>query len=95
MAPPLTEYALNDGIHVGYQVWASGPEDAPAVLEFSSGLMISIDETADEPNWLRHTERMAEFSRLIRFDCGGLGLSDPLPTGADPSIEGWDATPSP
>jgi class 3 adenylate cyclase len=89
MASPLTEYALNDGIHVGYQVWASGPDDAPAVLEFSSGLMISIDETADEPNWLRHTERVAEFSRLIRFDCGGLGLSDPLPAGTDPSIEGW------
>jgi len=89
MASPLTEYALNDGIHVGYQVWASGPEDAPAVLEFSTGLMISIDETADEPNWLRHTERLAEFSRLIRFDCAGLGLSDPLPAGTDPSIEGW------
>jgi len=89
MASPRTEYALNDGIHVGYQVWASGPEDAPAVLEFSTGLMISIDETADEPNWLRHTERLAEFSRLIRFDCAGLGLSDPLPAGTDPSIEGW------
>ena len=59
------------------------------MLEFGSGLMISIDETADEPNWLRYTERVAEFSRLIRFDCGGLGLSDPLPTGMDPSIEGW------
>jgi len=89
MASPRTEYALNDGIHVGYQVWASGPEDAPAVLEFGTGLMISIDETADEPNWLRHTERLAEFSRLIRFDCAGLGLSDPLPAGTDPSIEGW------
>ena len=32
---------------------------------------------------------MAEFSRLIRFDCGGLGLSDPLPAGTNPSIEGW------
>ena len=59
------------------------------VLEFNSGLMISIDETVDEPNWLRYTERVAGFSRLIRFDAGGLGLSDPLPTGIDPSIEGW------
>ena len=58
------------------------------MLEFNSGLMISIDETVDEPNWLRYTERVAEFSRLIRFDAGGLGLSDPLPTGTDPSIEG-------
>ena len=51
------------------------------MLEFNSGLMISIDETVDEPNWLRYTERVADFSRLIRFDAGGLGLSDPLPTG--------------
>ena len=41
------------------------------MLEFNSGLMISIDETVDEPNWLRYTERVAEFSRLIRFDAGG------------------------
>ena len=43
--------------------------------------MISIDETVDEPNWLGYTERVAAFSRLIRFDAGGLGLSDPLPAG--------------
>ena len=59
------------------------------MLEFNSGLMISIDETVDEPNWLRYTERLADFSRLLRFDAGGLGLSDPLPTGTGPSIEGW------
>ena len=95
----MTQYALRDGIHVGYQVWGPGPEAAGDsrvdVLEFNSGLMISIDETIDEPNWLRYTERVAEFSRLLRFDAGGLGLSDPLPTGTDPSIEGWGATPSP
>lgn len=90
MEAPLTEYAVRDGVHIGYQVW--GLEAAPDtvdVLEFNNGLMISIDETVDEPNWLRYTERVAEFSRLIRFDCGGLGLSDPLPPGVDPSIEGW------
>jgi class 3 adenylate cyclase len=90
MEAPLTQYAVRDGVHVGYQVWghASG-DDAVDVLEFNSGLMISIDETVDEPNWLRYTEGVAAFSRLLRFDAGGLGLSDPLPTGTDPSIEGW------
>lgn len=90
MDAPPTEYAVRDGVHIGYQVW--GQERLPDtvdVLEFNSGLMISIDETVDEPNWLRYTERIAEFSRLIRFDCGGLGLSDPLPPGVTPSIEGW------
>ena len=93
MEAPLTQYALRDGIHIGYQVWGLAGEaagdDRVDVLEFNSGLMISIDETVDEPNWLRYTERVAAFSRLIRFDAGGLGLSDPLPTGTEPSIEGW------
>ena len=93
MDAPLTQYALRDGVHVGYQVWDRGAGEGATppvdVLEFNSGLMISVDETVDEPNWLRYTERVAEFSRLLRFDAGGLGLSDPLPTGRDPSIEGW------
>jgi class 3 adenylate cyclase len=101
MEAPETRYALRDGVHIGYQVWdggVSGLSGGPAlpdgpgvpdVLEIGSGLMISIDETVDEPNWLRYTQRVAEFSRLIRFDAGGIGLSDPLPHGTDPSIEGW------
>jgi class 3 adenylate cyclase len=86
MDAPLTQYAVRDGTHIGYQVWGSGPVD---VLEFNSGLMISIDETIDEPSWLRYTERLAGFCRLVRFDAAGLGLSDPLAPGTVPSIEGW------
>jgi class 3 adenylate cyclase len=88
MEAPETRYALRDGHHIGYQVWGDGPRD---VLEFNNGLMISIDETSDEPNWLRYEEGLASFSRLIRFDALGLGLSDPLPTGVAPSIESWVA----
>ena len=49
------------------------PPDSIDILEFNSGLMISIDETVDEPSWLRYIERIADFSRLIRFDAAGLG----------------------
>jgi class 3 adenylate cyclase len=86
---PLTQYALRDGMNVGYQVWGGGSPDSIDILEFNTGLMISIDETVDEPSWLRYIDRIADFSRLIRFDAAGLGLSDPLPTRIDPSIEGW------
>jgi class 3 adenylate cyclase len=86
MDAPVTHYALRDGMHIGYQVWGDGPID---VLEFNNGLMISIDETSDEPNWLRYEESLASFCRLIRFDAAGLGLSDPFPSGISPSIEGW------
>ena len=89
-APPTTSYAVRDGVHVGYQVWGPGASAGAAavdVLEFNSGLMIGIDETVDEPNWLRYTQRVADFCRLLRFDVGGLGLSDPLPSGVEPSVE--------
>ena len=74
MEAPLTQYALRDGVHVGYQVWGQDPagtdNDTVDVLEFNSGLMISIDETVDEPNWLRYTERVAAFSRLLQKATG-------------------------
>jgi class 3 adenylate cyclase len=89
MDAPSTRYAVREGVHIGCQVWGPGGTEPVDVLEISSGLMISVDETVDEPNWLRYTERVAGFSRLIRFDAGGLGLSDPLPTGTAPSVEGW------
>jgi class 3 adenylate cyclase len=88
MEVPETRYALREGQHIGYQVWGEGTLD---ILEFNNGLMISIDETSDEPSWLRYEESLASFSRLIRFDALGLGLSDPLATGAAPSIEAWAA----
>jgi class 3 adenylate cyclase/pimeloyl-ACP methyl ester carboxylesterase len=88
MEAPETRYALRDGHHIGYQVWGDGPLD---VLEFNNGLMISIDETFDEPSWLRYEQSLASFCRLIRFDALGLGLSDPMPPGVEPSIEAWAA----
>jgi hypothetical protein len=88
MEAPQTRYARRDDHHISYQVWGSGPID---VLEFNNGLMISIDETFEEPSWLRYEESLASFCRLIRFDALGLGLSDPLPTGMAPSIEAWAA----
>jgi class 3 adenylate cyclase len=89
-AAPLTQYAVRGDAHIGYQAWSAvaGPDTAD-VLEFGNGLMISIDETVDEPNWLRYTQRLAGFCRLIRFDAGGLGLSDPFAAGVLPSVEGW------
>jgi pimeloyl-ACP methyl ester carboxylesterase len=86
MEAPETRYAHHIGHHIGYQVWGSGPID---VLEFNNGLMISIDETLEEPSWLRYEQSLASSCRLIRFDALGLGLSDPLPTGVAPSIEAW------
>ena len=44
------------------------------MLEFDNGFLISIDETFDEPKWLRSTNRIAAHLRFIRFDTGGLAV---------------------
>jgi class 3 adenylate cyclase len=84
MKVPETQYAKVGDLHLGYQIWGDGPLD---VLEMHNGTLISIDETADEPSWLRYEQRLASFCRLIRFDYRGLGLSDPLPAGTTPTLE--------
>jgi class 3 adenylate cyclase len=61
-----------------------GPVD---LLAFSNGNNVWIDRDR-EPHWSRFDSRLAAFSRLIRFDPIGIGLSDPL--GSDGSqLDGW------
>jgi class 3 adenylate cyclase len=78
-------YAKSEDRHVGYQVLGDGPID---LLAFNSGCNIWIDRD-DEPHWSRFDRRLASFSRLIRFDPSGVGLSDPLVGGSGPTIECW------
>ncbi len=82
-----TWYATTpDGTHIGYQVVGDGPFD---LLELPYGTTFSIDAIEDEPHWSRFEERLASFSRLIRFDFRGVGLSDPFPAASPPSLEDW------
>lgn len=78
-------YAKRGDMHVGYQVLGDGPID---LLALTNGTTISIDRD-DEPHWSRFDRGLASFSRLIRFDPSGVGLSDPLDGGSGPTIEGW------
>jgi class 3 adenylate cyclase/pimeloyl-ACP methyl ester carboxylesterase len=77
------QYAKSGDRHVAYQVLGDGPVD---LLAFNNGCTIWIDRD-DEPHWTRFDRRLASFSRLIRFDPGGLGLSDPLGSDSGPTIE--------
>jgi class 3 adenylate cyclase len=84
---PDTMYARTpDGAHIAYQVLGEGPID---LLEPSGGSFVSIDVRDEEPRWYRFERRLASFSRLIRFDPRGIGLSDPISPSHPPSIEDW------
>jgi class 3 adenylate cyclase len=76
------QYAKSGDLHVAYQVLGDGPID---LLAFNNGSTIWIDRD-EEPRWSLFDRRLASFSRLIRFDPTGMGLSDPL-GGEGPTIE--------
>jgi class 3 adenylate cyclase/pimeloyl-ACP methyl ester carboxylesterase len=74
-----TRYAMSGDVHIAYQVMGTGPLDLVLVPGFVSHLDIQMEH----PAAARFFERLASFSRLIRFDKRGTGLSDrmgPLPT---------------
>jgi class 3 adenylate cyclase len=71
-----TGYAQTpDGSYVGFETRGTGPLD---LLEVTNGTLFSFAAAAEQPVWLDYVDRLASFSRLIRFDPRGVGLSDPF-----------------
>jgi class 3 adenylate cyclase len=84
---PEIHYATtNDGLHIAYEVEGSGSLD---LLETGDGTLFSIDATGEQPRWQQWVDRLASFSRFIRFDLRGVGLSDPLGSSDPPTVENW------
>jgi class 3 adenylate cyclase len=77
---PRTRYAkCGDGdlqLDIAYQVFGDGPTD----LLVLSGPSIPIDTIDAEPSMYRFHRRLASFSRVIRFDLRGMGLSSRIPS---------------
>jgi len=69
---PETRYAKSGDINIAYQVVGEGPLDLVLVPGFVSHLELDWDDSGHA----RFLERLASFSRLIRFDKRGTGLSD-------------------
>ena len=65
-------YARSGDVHVAYQVTGAGPIDVVLAPAYVSHL----DLEWDSPQRVRLFERLGSFSRLIRFDKRGTGLSD-------------------
>jgi class 3 adenylate cyclase len=71
-SPPETRYVKSGDVSIAYQVTGDGPVDLVLVAGFVSHLEIDWDE----PGHAHFLHRLASFSRLIRFDKRGTGLSD-------------------
>jgi pimeloyl-ACP methyl ester carboxylesterase len=69
-----TRYAKAGDVYIAYQVTGSGRLD----LVFVPGFVSHVEHAWEEPGLARFFERLGAFSRLIRFDKRGTGLSDPI-----------------
>ncbi len=74
MDVPDVHYARAGEVAIAYQVVGDGPVD----LIFVRGSLADLLASWDQPLFVRHVERLAEFSRVILFDKRGSGLSDPV-----------------
>lgn len=72
MRAPETHYAKSGDVNIAYQVVGDGPRD----LVLVPGFVSHLENDWDEPRSAHFLERLASFSRLIRFDKRGTGLSD-------------------
>ena len=71
---PRTQYAQNGDVNIAYQVCGQGPLD----LVIAPGFISHLELEWGNPLLARMLSRFASFSRLIRFDKRGTGLSDPV-----------------
>jgi pimeloyl-ACP methyl ester carboxylesterase/class 3 adenylate cyclase len=81
--PPETRYAINGSVHLAYQVLGAGPN----LVAVSSGPGSHVDYMWAEPSAARWLHRLASFSRFVIYDNRGVGLSDPVPTDAVPTMD--------
>lgn len=73
---PRIRYAKCSDMDIAYQVLGDGPVD----LVLLAGPSIPIDAIDAEPSLYRFYRRLASFSRVIRFDFRGMGLSSRVPS---------------
>ena len=71
MRPP-TQYTKSGNVSIAYQVFGNGPID----LVYAQGWITNVEYAWENPNYARFLMRLGMFSRLIRFDRRGMGLSD-------------------
>jgi len=82
-ATPRIGYAPSgDGGHIGYSVLGEGP-----TMIFWPGGTLSASSLFEEPRCARAQRRLATFSTRVALDRRGVGYSDPLGAGVEPTLE--------
>ncbi|MCZ6682530.1 MAG: adenylate/guanylate cyclase domain-containing protein [Planctomycetota bacterium] len=72
MADNVIRYAKSGGLSIAYQITGRGPRD----LLLISGFVSHLELDWGHPKHAHFLNRLGSFSRLIRFDKRGTGLSD-------------------
>lgn len=78
-----TQYARLGDQHIAFEVMGEGPVDVVS----SVGRVGSMESDWADPEAAAVLQRLASFSRLIRYDSLGAGSSDPVPLDALPPLE--------
>jgi class 3 adenylate cyclase len=82
---PDTSYASLDGDRIGYQVFGHGPPDVVTTI----GSFSHMDLVWEDPAVALYFRSLGSFSRVIRFDRRGTGVSDRLRLELLPPWEAW------
>jgi len=82
---PDTNYASLDGDRIGYQVFGHGPPDVVTTI----GSYSHMDLVWEDPAIALYFRSLGSFSRVIRFDRRGTGVSDRLHLELLPPWESW------
>src|SRR5262249_10417253 len=80
-----TRYALNGDLRVAYRTSREGPRD----IVFVPNWFTCCEILPDLPSLQGWVEAMTSLGRLIFFDQPGTGASDPVTSGAMPTLEQW------
>jgi pimeloyl-ACP methyl ester carboxylesterase len=87
--PPVTKYVQNGNVGIAYHVMGDGPLD----LLIVPGFISHLEHAWEDAGYTRFLQRLASFSRLIRFDKRGTGLSDRVAE-MPPSSSAWTTSAS-
>jgi class 3 adenylate cyclase/pimeloyl-ACP methyl ester carboxylesterase len=80
-----TRYALNGDLRVAYRASREGPRDIVLVPAWFS----NCEDFPEQLSLRGWAEAMTSLGRLIFFDQPGIGVSDPVTSGALPTLELW------